>query len=208
MKITFLGHATFLIDNLIIDPFIKGNPQATTNLDDIKCKIICVTHAHEDHLGDTIELAKKNNATIVAIHEIAVYAEKQGVKSVGMNFGGPVDVEGYNIQMVPAWHSSDMGTACGFLITKDGKTIYHAGDTGLFSDMKLIGEEGIDVALLPIGGRYTMDIKQATKACKFLNPKTVIPMHYNSWDIIKADPKEFKPDCEVVVLKSGEDYEV
>lgn len=206
MKIRFLGHSAFLIDDLLIDPFIKENPVCPVKVDDIKCKIICVTHDHWDHLGDAFEIAKKNNATIIGISDIVKKADENGLKTEHMNIGGTVKIGGWEITLVPATHS---GNPTGFVIKKN-KTIYHSGDTGLFMDMMLIGEYNIDIALLPIGGRYTMDIEQAVEACKLLKCKKAIPMHYNTWDVIKVKPEEFKKKapCEVLILKPGETIEV
>jgi len=206
MKIKYFGHSAFSFDDLLIDPFIRENPLCKIKVGDIKCKIVCVTHDHHDHLGDTYEIAKSNNATVVGIFDIVKKAEENGLKTELMNIGGPIRVGDWQIALVPATHS---GNPVGFVLKKD-KTVYHAGDTGLFSDMSLIGKQNIDVALLPIGGRYTMDIEQAVEACKLLKCKTAIPMHYNTWDIIKVDPREFKKKapCDVVILKSGEVFEV
>jgi len=206
LKIKFLGHSAFLIDDLLLDPYIKNNPLTPVKVEDLKCKIICVTHNHDDHFGDTIEIAKNNNAIVVGLFDTVKKAEREGVKVESMNIGGSLKIRDWKITLVPALHS---GNPSGFILKKE-KTIYHAGDTGLFMDMMLLGEYNIDVALLPIGGRYTMDIEQAVEACKFLRCKMAIPMHYNTWDIIKADPKEFKDKapCEVVILKPGEEYEV
>ena len=207
MKIKFLGHATFLIDDLLIDPFIKENPLCPVKVKDIKCKIICITHDHWDHLGDAFEIAKDNNATIVGITDITKKADKKKLKTEHMNIGGSIKVGEWQITLVPAIHSGNPG---GFVLRKNNKTIYHSGDTGLFMDMMLIGEHNIDVALLPIGGRYTMDIEQAIEACKLLKCKKAIPMHYNTWDAIKVNPEEFKKKapCEVLILKPGETCEV
>lgn len=217
MKITYFGHACFLIDDILIDPFITGNPLAPVKPEEIKCRVICVTHGHADHLGDAVKISKENNAPIIAIFELAEYLNKKGVKTVGLNLGGSVEIEGVKITQVKAEHSSTIleknfipvGVACGYLIEKD-KKVYHAGDTSLFYDMKLIGETGIDVALLPIGGTYTMDIRQAVKACELIKPKVAIPMHYNTFPVIKTDPKEFKEKapCKVIILKPGESWEV
>ncbi|NIM47298.1 MAG: metal-dependent hydrolase [Candidatus Aenigmarchaeota archaeon] len=207
MKIKFLGHSAFLIDDLLTDPFIKNNPICPIKVEDIKCKIICVTHDHHDHLGDAFEIAKNNDATIVGIYDMVKEADEKGLKTELMNIGGPIKVENWEIRLVPATHS---GNPIGFVLKKDNKTIYHAGDTGLFMDMMLIGEYNIDVALLPIGGRYTMDIEQAVEACKMLKCKKVIPMHYNTWNTIEANPEGFKKKapCDVIILKSGETFEV
>jgi len=206
MKINYFGHSAFLIDDLLIDPFITGNPNCPVKVDDIKCKMICVTHDHHDHLGDTFEIAKKNDATIIGISDIVKKAEEKKLKTELMNIGGSIKIRDWKIRLVPATHPPN---GVGFVLKKD-KTIYHAGDTGLFMDMMLIGGYKLDVAMLPIGGRYTMDIEQAVEACKLLKPKIAIPMHYNTWDVIKADPNEFKKKapCEVVILKPGALYEV
>jgi len=194
MKIKYFGHSAFLVDDLLIDPFIQGNPHCTSKVEDIKCKVICVTHDHLDHLGNAFEIAKNNDATIVAIHEIAELAASKGLKALGMNIGGTVHIEHWTIKMVNALHSSDIGHPAGFILKhrKVNKTIYHAGDTGLFSDMKLIGEEGIDIAMLPIGDRYTMGIREALKAVELIKPKIAIPIHYNTFPMIPANPAEFK----------------
>ncbi len=210
MKLKWLGHAAFLIDDLLIDPFIKDNPVCPVKIKDIRCKIICVTHSHHDHLGDAIEIAKNNNATIVGIHEMSVYAEDNGVKGFGINYGAYSEVEGWRIKLVPALHSSDIGSPSGFIIEKGGIRIYHAGDTGLFLDMEIIGKEKLDYALLPIGGRYTMDVDAAVKACELLKPKNIIPMHYNTWDVIKANPEELKRKvkCYCMIMKPGEEIQL
>ncbi len=206
MKIKFLGHSAFLIDDLLIDPFIKDNPICPVKIEDIKCKIICITHDHWDHIGDSFEIAKNNDATLVGVSDTVKKAEEVGIKTEHMNIGGMVKLGDWEIILVPATHS---GNPSGFILKKD-KTVYHAGDTGLFMDMMLIGGYNIDVALLPIGGRYTMDIEQAVEACKLLKCKKAIPMHYNTWEVIKANPEEFKKKapCEVIILKPGEEFEV
>ena len=215
MKIKYFGHSCFLIDDeLLIDPFISGNPKCPFEPNEIKCKIICVTHDHPDHLGDAFEIAKNNDATIVAIHEIAQEALKRGIKAEGMNIGGEISTCGWKIKMVLALHSSNLGHPAGFVLEKNGKRIYHAGDTGLFGDMRIIGEEGLDLALLPIGDRYTMGTKDAVKAAELLNPNMVIPMHYGTFPVINPSPEEFKKVFEskfkekiVKVMKIGEEIE-
>ncbi len=210
MKIKYLSHSGFLIDDLVIDPFLTGNELAPVKPGDIKCNIVCVTHDHRDHIGDAFEIARKNKATVVAIHEIAVDAEKKKLKTEGMNIGGTVEAGGWSIKMVQAVHSSWFGSPCGFILEKEDKKVYHAGDTALFTSMSLLEAEDIDVALLPIGGRYTMDTSDALVALSLIKPKLVIPMHYDTFQKIKADPNELKANSPVPVsiLKPGEEIEI
>ena len=225
MKIKWLGHSCFIIegnDKIIIDPYITGNPVCPESVESIDVDIIALTHAHGDHFGDTIKIGKEKGAKLVAIYEIVEYASKHGIEGEAINMGGGVRIGNTEIIMVPAFHSSGFTSAdfkfCGAapagLIIKSGKTIYHAGDTSLFSDMKLIGElYKPDVALLPIGGRYTMDARQAAMAAEWINAKITIPMHYNTWDVIKQDANEFKKMAEereanVVILNPGEEIEI
>lgn len=226
MKLTWLGHSAFLIegnDKIVIDPFLKGNPMAATTPENISCDIICVTHGHGDHLGDAVQIAKKNKAKILAMVELAGLLEKAGCDAIGFNIGGSVKISKTNVTMTNAIHSTGTeeegfrgaaGTPAGFVI-ESGRAVYHAGDTGLFGDMRLIGEmHPLDVALLPIGGFYTMDVRQATKAVELLRPKKVIPMHFNTWPPINADPAEFKKlvekngETEVVILKPGDSLSI
>ncbi len=213
MKIKWLGHSCFIIegrDRIIIDPFIKGNPLCKEKLNNIKVDIVAVTHSHDDHFGNAIEIAKRNRAKIVAIHEIACYAQSKGVDAEGINIGGGIKIRNSEIYMVPAFHSSS-GAPAGLIIDTE-KPVYHAGDTCLFSDMKLIGELYKPyLALLPIGGRYTMDARQAAMAVELIKPKIAIPMHYNTFDLIKCDPEEFKKmvkGAEVIVMKPNEEIEI
>lgn len=224
MKIKWLGHSCFIIegnDRIIVDPYISGNPSCPEKVENIAVDIVAVTHAHGDHLGDAIEIAKRG-AKLVAIYEIVEYASQYGVEGEAINIGGGINIGNSEIIMVPAFHSSGFtsanfkfgGAVASGLIIKSGKTVYHAGDTGIFSDMKLIGElYKPDVALLPIGGRFTMDIEQATIAAKWINAGITIPMHYNTWDIIKQDANLFKKmasekDIKVVILNPGEEIEI
>lgn len=222
MKITWLGHSCFEIDNILIDPFITENPESPRTLDQLKPEIIAVTHGHADHLGDTTELAK-NDCTVIAIHEIANYLRSFGINAIGMNIGGTVEIDGKKFIMTHAFHSSGIdeadfkwsgGSPAGYVIDI-GARIYHAGDTSLFTDMKLIKELYTpEIALLPIGGVFTMGIKEAAIATSWLNPKIVIPMHYNTFPPIKQDPQKFVEavksvcDTEVVILKPGESLDI
>ena len=223
MKITWLGHSAFLIegrDRILIDPFLTGNPKAAIAADKVEADIICVTHGHNDHLGDAVNIAKRTGATIAAIVEMSDYLEKLKVKTVGFNLGGTTKIRETNITMVPAMHSSSI-SAPGLefaaampvgMVIESGKVAYHSGDTAVFGDMKLIGDlYKPDVALLPIGGFYTMDPVQAALAVKLIRPKYVIPMHYDTWPVIENDPKKFEylvkkqtKKTKVVILKPGE----
>jgi len=218
MHIIWLGHACVLFTGskkVLIDPFIEGGSVLWTKPD-----LVAVTHGHDDHLGETVVLSKKT----IAITEIARYLKKQGLQVESMNIGGTMLVDGVSFTMTPAIHSSWIqtegascpgGVAAGFIVGMDGVKVYHAGDTALFSDMKLIGDlYHPDVALLPIGGRFTMGTTEAMIAANFIGAKTVIPIHYNTWDKINADPLLFKKavekttDIRVEVLRPGENIEI
>ncbi|WMW23148.1 metal-dependent hydrolase [Methanolobus mangrovi] len=212
IRLTWLGHSCFQIDvegiTVLIDPFITGNPAATVQPEDLEPDIIAVTHGHGDHLGDTVSIAKRTGCTVVCIHEISHYLKSKGIKTCGMNIGGNVELEGILFTMTDARHSSsidescwsfDGGRAAGFVIKVGGTSIYHAGDTGVFGDMELIAKlYHPDVAILPIGGRFTMDAKAAAIAVEMLRPKIAIPMHYNTFDVISQDPDIFKKYVDLV----------
>ncbi|WP_088334687.1 metal-dependent hydrolase [Methanopyrus sp. KOL6] len=229
MRVTWLGHAAFEVEidgvNVLIDPFLSGNPKAAKSPDEVDPDLVLVTHGHGDHLGDAVEICKRTGATLVGIYEIAMYAKGQGVENVEeMNIGGTIEVEGLRIIQVPAWHSSEIvedgeivagGTPVGYVVSGEEGSVYHAGDTGLSMDMKLIGElYEPEVALLPIGSRFTMGPKEAAKAVELIEPEVVIPMHYGTFPPIDQDPEEFERevkelglDVEVVILEPGESYE-
>ncbi|MGR3219016.1 MAG: metal-dependent hydrolase, partial [Candidatus Anammoxibacter sp.] len=197
MKVEFIGHSAIKLEAsavVYIDPFLTGNPLTTVSVDQIeKADYVIVTHDHDDHKGDAFEICKKTSAILIAVHEISVEAENRGIKTEGMNIGGTLRLNNIIINMVNAHHSSASGHQSGVVIEMDNKVVYHSGDTGLFGDMKIIGEFfDIDLAFLPIGDRYTMGIPSAVKAVEYLKPKKVVPMHYNTFPIIMADPNEFK----------------
>jgi L-ascorbate metabolism protein UlaG (beta-lactamase superfamily) len=201
-KLTYLGHSAFLVEGsrgrVVIDPFLTGNPVAAATPDQITVDHVLLTHGHGDHIGDGVAIATANGATIVAPFELANYCENQGATVHAMHIGGAHDFPFGRVKLTIAHHGSAApdgtytGSPCGFLLTMDGKTIYHPGDTGLFLDMQLIGEmNDIEVAVLPIGDNFTMGIEDAVRATEFLQPKTVIPMHYKTFDVIDVDPNEF-----------------
>jgi L-ascorbate metabolism protein UlaG (beta-lactamase superfamily) len=223
-KITFIGHAAVEIESgghsVLVDPFISQNPVAVHKPEDLSPNAVLLTHGHFDHVGDAVTIAKRANCPIIAVFELTSYCESQGApQTVGMNTGGKKEFEFGTVQFVPAFHSSSLdgqylGQPCGIVFTTaEGKRVYHAGDTALFGDMALIGKQGIDLALLPIGSHFTMDPEAAVQAVELLKPKEVIPIHYNTFDLIRQDPEEFKSLVEgrtsarVVLLRPGESHE-
>ena len=219
----FLGHSCVLLSHrshkIIIDPFISGNPVAPLNAEEIVPTYILVSHGHGDHIGDAIPMAKRTGATIIANFELASLCARQGTAVHPMHIGGSHQFPFGRVKLTIAHHGSGYGEEAniytgppvGFLVTIGGKTIYHPGDTGLFYDMKLIGDmNSIDVAFLPIGDNYTMGIDDAVKAVEFLRPKTVVPIHYNTFPAIACGPEEFAKQVrgsDVTILKPGEDLE-
>ena len=198
MQLTFLGHACFLLDDgthkVLIDPHLSGNPLAAAKADQVEADFICVTHGHGDHIGDSVEIAKRTGATVFCTVDLAGAVYKPaGVKAMGGNLGGTAPMPFGSVKIFPAIHGSGVagGLACGFVIEMDGKKIYHAGDTALMADMALLEEEGIDVALLPIGDFYTMGPKDALRAVKMIRPGLTVPMHYNTFPAIRQDPAVF-----------------
>lgn len=220
MIVKFLGHAAVYFETAlikgIIDPFITGNPSCNISVDDIESLThIFLTHGHGDHIGDTIELAKKFNATVITNFEIANFLATEDVNVHAMHIGGRKTFDFGIVKMTPALHGSAIstpsgtingGSPCGFVIKSQDKTLYHAGDTGLTMDMKLLTYESIDLAFLPIGGNFTMDIQDAVIAADFIKAKKIVPMHYNTFPVIQADPHTFKSlvnTSEVVIMDSG-----
>lgn len=235
MEIKFHGQSCFELSDgeatLLIDPFLKpNNPVAVATADDVEPTHIALSHGHADHIADAVPVAKRTGAHCVAMVELANWLEARGVENVSdPNLGGTVSFEWGSIKLVPAWHTNTtpgtdgppysaehgvvMGPAAGLVITIGGKTIYHAGDTCLFGDMKLIGDRHpIDIALLPIGGHYTMDRHDAVAAVEMIGAGTVIPMHYDTFPPIETDSGAFKAEVEaqtssqVVLLKPGETH--
>lgn len=223
-KVTYLGHACFTLEDekhkIIFDPFLSGNPLAKASPEEIKVEAILLSHGHGDHLGDAINISKSNNALIVAPFELAMYCQKKGADVHPMHIGGSHDFGFGRVKLTIAHHGSAFideeitytGNPCGFVVNFAGKNIYHSGDTGLFMDMKLIGEMNkLDLAMIPIGDNFTMGVEDAVKAAEFLNPKVVIPMHFDTFDVIKQDPGNFaerlkSSRTKVQILKIGESY--
>jgi L-ascorbate metabolism protein UlaG (beta-lactamase superfamily) len=219
--VTWYGHACIGIESggyhILVDPFLRDNPAATIKPDQVKADFILVSHGHGDHVGDTVEIAKKQDALVISNFEVANWLSKQGVRTHPQHIGGGFHHPFGYLKLTQAVHGSALpdgsygGNPAGFLLyTADGKKIYLACDTGLFGDMRLIGEEGIDLAALPIGDNFTMGPLDALKAVKLINPQIVLPIHYNTWDLIAQDVNAWKKQIEaetktkVVVLKPGE----
>jgi L-ascorbate metabolism protein UlaG (beta-lactamase superfamily) len=220
----FLGHAGFFVrtgeHELLIDPFLSGNSSAVDRADDFSPTYILLTHGHADHYGDTEAIAERSGGTVVSSFEIAEYLSSKGLSAHGMNPGGSFQFPFGKLKFTPAWHSNSLpdgtygGMPMGLVLEAEGKRVYHAGDTALFSDMQLIARGGIDLALLPIGDNYTMGPDDAVEAVRFLNPKRVVPIHYDTFPVIEQDVNAFKrkvereTDASVTVLKPGERLEL
>ncbi|MED2971499.1 metal-dependent hydrolase [Fictibacillus sp. B-59209] len=224
MKLTFHGQSAVEIQtekhSIWIDPFIKGNDTAVVDIEDVKPDVILLTHGHNDHAGDAEEIARKNNSLIVAPFELAEYFGTKGLTVHPMHIGGGHQFEWGHVKWTQAFHGSSFteedgtvvytGMPAGILFTAEGKTIYHAGDTALFSDMKLIGERNnVDVAFLPIGDNFTMGPEDAATAAEWVNAKLTVPIHYNTFPLIEQDADQFVSSLKVEgkVLKPGESIE-
>jgi L-ascorbate metabolism protein UlaG (beta-lactamase superfamily) len=222
--LTWLGHSAWQIDTagkrILLDPFFTGNPAAAVTADSVTADFILVSHGHGDHVGDTVAIARRTGATVIANFEITQWLEKQGISHVhAMNTGGARNFPFGHLKLTIAHHTSMLpdgangGCPCGFLLRlADGRKIYFAADTGLFYDMKLIGEEGIDLAILPIGDNFTMGPDDALRAVKLISPGRVIPMHYNTWDLIAQDAAAWgarvraETQAEPIILEPGRAY--
>jgi L-ascorbate metabolism protein UlaG (beta-lactamase superfamily) len=226
INVTYLGHSSFKLEGngktVLIDPFISGNPMTDLDPGQVKPDLILLTHGHGDHLGDAIDIAKKSGAEILGVFELMNYCAGKGVENVHpAHMGGKIKYDFGWVRLVPALHSSSSpdgvytGNPVGFVINFFGHHFYHAGDTGLFGDMALISKVNrVDTAMLPIGGTFTMDVDEAAEAVALIKPANVIPMHYNTFPPIQADPDEFKKmvesrvDSMVTILKPGETTKV
>ena len=223
MDIRFLGHAAFELTDgdtrVLVDPFLTGNPKAAAKAEELEPTHIFLTHGHADHIGDTVDIAKRTGAQVVAIVEVANELQEDGVENVSdPNIGGTVDFGAVSVRLTPAWHTSTtpkgtVNTPAGLVIKLGGKTIYHLGDTALFSDLQLVKarDREIDVALMCIGGHYTMDRTDAVAAAELVGAKQIIPCHYNTFPPIETDAEAFKSDVkgsEVVILEPGETHSI
>lgn len=235
MRLTFLGQSGFRLEangrTVLLDPWVTGNPVATLTRDDLTADIIAISHAHDDHgLEDAIEISKRSGAGVVATAEIGYWVQTQGGRAEPANHGGTVPFAGGSVKLTPAWHTSSYypgqtfanaefspvtGVPAGLIVRFGGLTTYHTGDTGLFRDMELIGDEGIDLMLVCIGDRFTMGPDDAVRAVRLVRPRYVVPMHYDTFPLIKQDANAFRakleaamPEVRCIILKPGESREL
>lgn len=230
VTLTWYGHGTWGLEHegkqVIIDPFFSGNPACQTSPDDVNPSTILITHAHNDHVGDVVDIAKRTGAKVITVNELANFlGSAKGLENVfGGNHGGTIEFDGGSAKFTQAWHSSSYtdddgsvvapGIPAGFVVKFGGKTMYFAGDTGLFSDMALIAEAGLDLAVLPIGDHFTMGPEDAVRAARMLNARAVAPGHYNTFPAIEQDGAEFIANVEAqtsskgILLQPGESTEI
>jgi len=224
IKLTWYGHAAMGLEvgqyKLLVDPFLTGNPAATVTPENVQPDFILISHGHGDHVGDAVAIAKRTGATVISNFEICNWVQAQGINAHAQHLGGGFNHPFGYLKLTLALHGSGLpdgsygGNPAGFLLTAEDKKIYLACDTGLFGDMKLIGEEGIDLAVLPIGDNFTMGPDDALRAVKLLQPKHVIPVHYNTWDLIAQDPDawarrvEAETAAKAHVIKPGESFSI
>lgn len=227
VKLTALGHTCFTLEtdthSLIFDPWLSENPEAALSPDEVSADAILVSHGHSDHLGDAIEIATRLDVPIIGAYELCMYCQRHGAEVVPMHIGGGRELDFGHVRLTPALHGSAVihddfieytGPACGFVVTAGGRSVYYAGDTGIFGDMALIGEmTPIDAAILPIGDNFTMGPDDAVRAALMLDPKIVIPMHFSAFDVIEQDPEAFaeslaEHNIDCVVLRPGEQTEL
>ena len=223
MKLTFLGHSAVLLEHdghrVLVDPFLTGNPKAAVAADAVDADVIVLTHAHGDHVGDAVDIAKRTGAVVVSNVEIVGRLAREGIETIGANTGGRVALPFGAVTFTPAWHSSSFGDggygglAMGAVLEFGGRRVYHAGDTALFGDMALIARGGLDLALLPIGDHYTMGPADALEAVKLLRPTRVVPIHHGTFPLIEQDAGAFRDavqaatDAMVDALTPGEAIE-
>jgi L-ascorbate metabolism protein UlaG (beta-lactamase superfamily) len=222
MELRFLGHACFTLSDgdttVLIDPFLTGNPRAAASADEVQATTLLLTHGHADHVGDTVAIGKRTGAPVVAITELAGEMQEEGLEVKDCNLGGTATFDWGWAKLVPAWHTSTtpkgtVNTPAGLLINFKDTIVYHTGDTALFSDLQLVGwRNPIDIALMCIGGHYTMDRFDAVEAARLVGAGTVIPCHYNTFPLIETDAQAFKQevesgtDSQVVVLEPGDTH--